>query len=67
MSGFGLAGNTVVIGSISLFLYFVFFPMINKVAPTADSLSLQIWFLVAGILLIALGVGGKVIKLVLSR
>ena len=67
MSGFSLSDRAVIIGGISLFLYFVFSPLINEVIPNADSLGLQIWFLVAGIVAIAVGITSKAARSVLSR
>lgn len=63
MSSMSLSDKALLFGGVALFVYFVFFRMINDaIGPAGDSLGLQKWFLIVGIVLIALGIVAKVIK-----
>jgi len=57
-----LTDKTFLIGGISLFLYFILLPVMKQGLDISDTLGLEKWFLIVGIILIVMGLIIKFVK-----
>jgi len=62
MAQISASDNALLIGGISLFLYFILFPMAFNALHLDDMFDIQKWFLIVGVVLVAIGVAVKVVR-----